>query len=63
MRICPVGSFCIFLEDQILPGEVNSEFGELAIWPLIELLVQLVACKTSTSKVMAQEHNIAEYIE
>lgn len=53
---CPVGSFHILLEDVILPGEVNFEFEELSIWPLIELLVQLMAYKASTSKVIVQEH-------
>lgn len=60
---CSVGSLHIFPEDTILPGEVSCEFGELSIWSLIELLVQLMACKASTSKVVVQEHKIAEYIE
>lgn len=52
----PVGFCYIVLEGLSLHGEVNCEFGELSIWPLIELLVQLMACKTSTSKVIVQEH-------
>lgn len=60
---CPVRSFYIVMEDLILPGEVNCEFEELSIWPLIELLVQLMAYKANTSKVLVQEHKIAENIE